>query len=131
MHLILCREKTSGKKGNPCKVVQKMSDDFEAIVLDNGSGSMKVGFSGEDTPRAVFPTCTGKVKNPEWFNSPNSNVAALKANLRDRDTFVGSECQVYREFLEIVHPINRGVVECGSLCLPTSSASTRKPPHCR
>ncbi|GLD94208.1 hypothetical protein PINS_up002819 [Pythium insidiosum] len=85
-----------------------MGEDVEAIVIDNGSGVVKVGFSGEDTPRSVFPACTGKVKNPEWFAAQAPN---LKADLRDRETFVGYECQQYRDFLEIANPINRGIVE--------------------
>lgn len=31
-------------------------DEQDVIVLDNGSGFIKVGFSGEDAPRAVLPT---------------------------------------------------------------------------
>lgn len=83
-----------------------MNDEMEAIVVDNGSGVMKAGFSGEDTPRAVFPSCSGSVKNPEWFASQAPNV---KADLRE--SFVGSECQLYRDYLDVVHPITRGVVE--------------------
>ncbi|RLN72038.1 hypothetical protein BBJ28_00026692, partial [Nothophytophthora sp. Chile5] len=60
------------------------------------------------TPRAAFPTCTGRVKNPEWFASQAPN---WKAELRDRETFVGTECQLYRDFLELSRPLNRGVVE--------------------
>lgn len=85
-----------------------MNEDTEAIVIDNGSGVVKAGFAGEDTPRSVFPTRTGKVKNPEWFAAQAPN---LKADVRERSTFVGHECQQYRDFLEIVNPINRGVVE--------------------
>ncbi|KAE9255794.1 hypothetical protein PF004_g419 [Phytophthora fragariae] len=81
---------------------------MEAIVLDNGSGCLKAGFSGEDTPRTTFTTCTGRVKNPEWFASQAPN---WKAELRDRETFVGAECQMYRDFLELSNPINRGIVE--------------------
>ncbi|KAG7392592.1 hypothetical protein PHYBOEH_006332 [Phytophthora boehmeriae] len=81
---------------------------MEAIVLDNGSGCLKAGFSGEDTPRTTFPSCTGRVKNPEWFASQAPN---WKAELRDRDMFVGTECQMYRDFLELSNPVNRGIVE--------------------
>ncbi|KAG3198291.1 hypothetical protein PC128_g6143 [Phytophthora cactorum] len=81
---------------------------MEAIVLDNGSGVFKAGFSGEDTPRTTFTTCAGRVKNPEWFASQAPN---WKAELRDRETFVGAECQQYRDFLELSNPINRGIVE--------------------
>jgi actin-related protein len=81
---------------------------MEPIVLDNGSGLMKAGFSGEDLPRAILPTCAGKAKNPEWLSSQASNI---KADLRDRDTFVGTECQQYREYLDVVSPITRGQIE--------------------
>jgi actin-related protein len=86
-----------------------MSDESEAIVLDNGSGFFKAGYAGEDTPRTLFPTCTGKVKNPEWFAA--QAAPTMKADLRDRETFVGNECQQYRDYLEILNPINRGIVE--------------------
>ncbi|KAF1330803.1 Actin-like protein, partial [Globisporangium splendens] len=87
----------------------EMSDEMEAIVLGNGSGVLKVGLSGEDTPRAVLPACTGKVKNPEWFES----TAQLKPDLRGgkRESFVGGECQQFRDYLDVVHPTSRGVVE--------------------
>ena len=32
------------------------SFDEESIVIDAGSASVKVGYSGEDTPRSVFPS---------------------------------------------------------------------------
>ncbi|KAF1333602.1 Actin-like protein, partial [Globisporangium splendens] len=74
----------------------EMSDEMEAIVLDNGSGVLKAGLSGEDTPRTMLPACTGK----------------LKTDLRGGGaTFVGAECQQFCEYLGVVHPISRGVVE--------------------
>lgn len=30
-----------------------------ALVIDNGSGMCKVGFAGDDAPRAVFPSIVG------------------------------------------------------------------------
>ena len=32
-----------------------MSDENQAVVIDNGSGMVKAGFAGDDAPRAVFP----------------------------------------------------------------------------
>ena len=32
-----------------------INQDFAAIVIDNGSGMIKVGFAGDDAPRSVFP----------------------------------------------------------------------------
>lgn len=34
-----------------------MADDVQAMVADLGSGVMKLGFAGDDAPRAVFPVC--------------------------------------------------------------------------
>lgn len=30
--------------------------DVQALVIDNGSGQCKAGFSGDDAPRCVFPS---------------------------------------------------------------------------
>lgn len=38
-------------------------DDFPAIVIDNGSGLCKAGFSGDESPRAVFPSIIGRPKH--------------------------------------------------------------------
>ena len=32
------------------------ADEVNAIVLDLGAGSVKAGYAGEDTPKAVFPS---------------------------------------------------------------------------
>ncbi|TYZ61394.1 hypothetical protein PybrP1_002641 [[Pythium] brassicae (nom. inval.)] len=85
-----------------------MGDDMEAVVLDNGSGVVKAGFAGEDTPRAVFAACVGVAKNPEWLATQQPT---LKAAVELRESFVGAECQQLREVLDVVHPITRGVVE--------------------
>ena len=37
-----------------------MSEEEQyALVVDNGSYMMKAGFSGDDSPRAAFPTLVG------------------------------------------------------------------------
>jgi len=41
-----------------------MSDeDAVALVVDNGSGMCKVGFAGDDAPRAVFPSIVGRPRH--------------------------------------------------------------------
>ena len=32
------------------------------IVIDNGSGSIKAGFAGEDKPKVIFPNYVGRPK---------------------------------------------------------------------
>lgn len=38
-------------------------DDVPAIVIDNVSGLCKAGFSGDESPRAVFPSIIGRPKH--------------------------------------------------------------------
>ena len=33
-----------------------MEEDSQAVVIDNGSGMVKAGFSGDDAPVSVFPS---------------------------------------------------------------------------
>jgi len=37
-----------------------MNDDNLTVVLDNGSGMVKAGFAGEETPQCVFPAIVGR-----------------------------------------------------------------------
>ncbi|KAH8739999.1 actin family protein [Cryptosporidium ryanae] len=37
----------------------------EVLVIDNGSHSIKIGFSGEDSPRFCLPNCIGKVRRKD------------------------------------------------------------------
>jgi actin, other eukaryote len=39
-----------------------MAEEQQTIVIDNGSGVVKAGFSGEDAPRAIFPSIVGRPK---------------------------------------------------------------------
>eukprot|EP00012_Vannella_robusta_P001713 CAMPEP_0206186944 /NCGR_PEP_ID=MMETSP0166-20121206/2702_1 /ASSEMBLY_ACC=CAM_ASM_000260 /TAXON_ID=95228 /ORGANISM="Vannella robusta, Strain DIVA3 518/3/11/1/6" /LENGTH=889 /DNA_ID=CAMNT_0053602421 /DNA_START=1 /DNA_END=2667 /DNA_ORIENTATION=- len=47
--------------------VQKLQQEYEEnifpVVLDGGSGMMKAGFAGDDTPRAVFPSVVGRPRH--------------------------------------------------------------------
>lgn len=35
-------------------------DQEEFVVIDNGSGYIKAGFSGQDLPRIIMPTVVGE-----------------------------------------------------------------------
>ena len=40
-----------------------MDDEYEPVVIDNGSGFLKAGFAEDDAPKHVFPTIIGKPKD--------------------------------------------------------------------
>ncbi|KAI6649634.1 actin [Oopsacas minuta] len=72
-----------------------MGDENVAIVLDNGSGMFKAGFSGEDIPRVIFPTVTGY--------SYNDYVTQSK------DIYFGYEA-LGKDNVSLHHPIQLGII---------------------
>ncbi len=65
----------------------------KCLVIDNGSLSLKVGFSSQDSPKAIIPTLVGRNRNGE------SDVIA-----------VGDEASERRAELLVSSPLSRGVV---------------------
>ncbi|ETO22441.1 actin [Reticulomyxa filosa] len=72
-------------------------DFSRVLVVDNGSGMMKAGYSGDDAPRAVFPTVVGRVK--DGITLPYSKPA-----------YIGDEAVSKREVLKLSYPIWRGSI---------------------
>ncbi|GLI68966.1 hypothetical protein VaNZ11_013494 [Volvox africanus] len=70
-----------------------------AIVCDNGSGVVKAGFSGEDAPRVMFASVTGR---------PRHTMAML--GMSARDMYIGDEAQAKRGVLSLSYPIEHGIV---------------------
>jgi actin-related protein len=42
----------------------RMDEEVTAVCIDNGSGTIKAGFAGDEMPRSVIPTLVGKPKVP-------------------------------------------------------------------
>lgn len=74
--------------------------DKQTVVVDNGSGVVKAGFSGEDAPRAVFPSIIGRPKN----------VSAL-IGVDSASEYIGDEAQQKRGVLKIFYPIEHGIIK--------------------
>ena len=68
-----------------------------AVIIDNGSGFIKAGFAGDDTPGVVFPSVVGK---------------RLKPVSAGQNTYVGDEAQAMSRqgILTISHPLENGIV---------------------
>ncbi|CAE6437553.1 unnamed protein product [Rhizoctonia solani] len=71
----------------------------QPVVIDNGSGTMKAGFAGQDHPKCFFPSFVGRPKHPR-----------VMAGALEGDTFIGRRAQEYRGLLKIKYPIEHGVV---------------------
>jgi len=46
------------------KKMEVRFDQEEFVVIDNGTGFIKAGFSGQDLPRIIMPTVMGEHTEP-------------------------------------------------------------------
>lgn len=69
------------------------------IVIDNGSGTIRAGFAGQDQPKCFFPSWVGRPKHVRTL------AGALEGEL-----FIGPKAQDARGLLKINYPLEHGIV---------------------
>jgi len=70
------------------------------VVVDNGTATVKGGFSSADSPQCKIPTLVGHGRHKGAMSS-----------LGLKDCYVGNQAQNLRGILSISHPIRAGVVQ--------------------
>jgi len=90
---------TDGVKGLLSKAAGRRLAGDEDIVCDNGSGMVKAGFAGDDTPKVVFPSIIGRPKHKNTMVGMDS-----------KDLYIGDEAQAKRGVLKLTYPIEHGIV---------------------
>lgn len=69
------------------------------IVIDNGSGTIRAGFAGEELPKCTFPSFVGRPKH-----------LRVLAGALEGDVFIGAKAQELRGLLKIKYPLEHGIV---------------------
>ena len=72
------------------------------IIMDNGSGYLKMGFAGDQFPRCTIPTIVG---TPELRSGQQVGDVQLK------EVMYADEANPHRGLLQIEHPIAEGTVK--------------------
>ena len=72
------------------------------IIIDNGSGYIKAGLSGDEDPRAYFPSIVGYPKYPKH--------SEFTIGGNEKEFFVGEEAENYRGVLKLNYPIEHGEI---------------------
>ena len=70
------------------------------IVIDNGSGYIKAGFSDEEGPSSIFQTIAGYPKYP-----------LVMIGNDNKDYYVGIDILIKRGLLELNYPIEHGAIK--------------------
>ena len=73
----------------------------QAAVIDNGSFTCKLGFAGEDYPRAVFSSVVGRPKT----------CYIICTMVPQPDYYIGEDVSLKRGFLVVKYPVKSGIIE--------------------
>ncbi|KAF9357452.1 Arp2/3 complex subunit, actin nucleation center [Mortierella sp. AD094] len=76
-------------------------ESSKTIVVDNGTGFVKVGYAGSNFPEHVFPSVVGR---------PILRAEESIGNVRVKDIMVGDEAAELRAILQMSYPMENGIV---------------------
>merc|ERR1712166_754022 len=74
-------------------------DEVRAVVIDNGSDTIKAGFAGDDEPRSIIPNVDGR----HQMRNPIVGVGA-------KEIYVGEEAVTKRGILKLTYPMQDGII---------------------
>ena len=95
------------------KRLDKMEIQFdleEFVVLDIGTGFIKAGFSGEDLPRVVIPTCIGEMEKKIEEAQGGQTMEVKAKTLYEYGNGAIANAPPNGEF-KFFEPVERGVVQ--------------------
>lgn len=82
----------------------------QPVVIDNGSGTLKAGFAGEERPKCYTPTIVGRPKYQKVMAGLLLLGEVPVLSYSNDEAYVGAVAQQNRGILKLLHPIEHGVV---------------------
>ena len=73
----------------------------QPLVLDNGTGLLKAGFAGGESPKLVFPSYVGR---------PRHVRVMVQSGVLQGNCFVGKVAEEHRGVLSLQYPMEHGVI---------------------
>lgn len=91
-------------------------DEVAALVLDIGSSSLRAGYAGDDTPKAVIPTSYGYTVEPDeaggdvTMTEGAAEGETVETPAKRTKLYVGQNGpSVWREAMEVGNPVQGGM----------------------
>jgi len=98
-------------------------ENSPVIVLDNGSGYLKAGFSNKTTPEVCIPALVGreilrygekidlnKIKETKSKSDQKKMIKQLIKERHLKEIMIGDEIIGFRSLLDLSHPVSEGVI---------------------
>ncbi|WLF80873.1 centractin- actin- protein of the dynactin complex [Lodderomyces elongisporus] len=82
----------------------------QPVVVDNGSGTLKAGFAGEEKPRTYASSIIGRPKYQKLMAGSLTSSTSGSTIASDTDLFVGDAAQKNRGLLRLNYPVEHGIV---------------------
>ncbi|KAI9001228.1 actin family [Trametes punicea] len=96
-------------------------DEVSALVLDIGSSSLRAGYAGDDTPKAIVPTAFGFIEEPAASNgdvtmseagAPAEGEQQSQAPKPKVKLYIGQNGpSLWRSGMEVGNPMHDGLVQ--------------------
>ncbi|CAG8677079.1 5431_t:CDS:2 [Gigaspora rosea] len=77
-------------------------DTSKTLVVDNGTGFVKVGYAGSNFPQYVFPSVVGR---------PILRAEEKVGNVEVKNIMVGDEAAELRSMLQMSYPMENGIIK--------------------
>lgn len=88
-------------------------DEVSALVIDIGSSSVRAGYAGDDTPKAIVPTSYGYKSQPSDGDVDMADAgeeSVEQAKKKNAKLFLGQHGpSIWRDRMEIGNPLNEGL----------------------